>query len=54
LCTENSKKNNIQLMEQFKDHGIKFKATKYFAMMSFANTDIMTPFNPKRKLCDQS
>jgi hypothetical protein len=37
LYPDNPKKFDFQLMEQVRDHGIKYKATTYFAGVGFAN-----------------
>jgi hypothetical protein len=37
LYPENPKDFDIQLMNQVKEHGIKYKATTYFAGVGFAN-----------------
>ena len=37
LYPENPKKFDIQLMEQVREHGIKYKATTYYAGVGFAN-----------------
>ena len=37
LYPDNPKKFDVQLMEQIRDHGIKYKATTYFAGVGFAN-----------------
>ena len=37
LYPENPKDFNIQLMKQVTEHGIKYKATTYFAGVGFAN-----------------
>lgn len=37
LYPDNPKKFDFQLMEQVREHGIKYKATTYFAGVGFAN-----------------
>ena len=39
LYPENPKNFDAQLMEQVKDHGIKYKATTYYAGVGLANAD---------------
>ena len=37
LYPDNPKNYDVQLMEQVRDHGIKYKATTYYAGVGFAN-----------------
>lgn len=37
LYPENPKKYDVKLLEQVKDHGIKYKATTYYAGVGFAH-----------------
>ena len=39
LYPENPKNFDAHLMEQVKDHGIKYKATTYYAGVGLANAD---------------
>ena len=39
ISSKNPKEYDVQLLEQVRDHGIKYKATTYYAGVGFAHAD---------------